>query len=229
MRKLSLFTFILFIAGLTASANNIESIYGKNDLNLSNSYNYLYGNNFGSILEFDQMPTRYIDIDYGRSEIASINSENENFAREIQNYLTEIESDRVRKSDIVQLLNKIDLLLVDLKSTSAELYTLKTSLTDIAMRRKLQKAIEQNRQQIYDLNNKKESMYSSLEELNNKIEASERFVTVNNLYIRRNTGEINYLQECIDYSSRDTSSLDTAVEKSISYQSKVDDIINVSF
>ncbi len=229
MKKLTLFTLLILTTGFIISANNIEALYGKNDINLNNNYSNLYGNNFGSMLEFNQRQPGYMDIDYANRKIASINSENDSFSGEIKNLSSEIDSDLAKESEIYQLLNKMDLLLIDLKSTSAELYTLKSTLTDKEMRQTLQNGIEQNRQQIYDLNNRKYSMYASLEVLKNKIETSKRYVTVSNLFIRRNIKEINYLQECIVYSSQDSSSLDSAIEKSVSYQSKVDDLLNVSF
>ena len=229
MKNRSLALCIIFTTVMTLSANNLENIYGKNDLSLDNNYSKLYGNNFGTMLEFNEMDPYFIDKNYADSEISTLLSENETFESEIVKYTNIIENDRNQQSEIYELLNKIDLLLVDLKSTSAELYALKLTLTDKELRQKLQVSIEENRQQIYDLNSKKNELDSSLNQLENKLKVSERFVTVNNLYIRRNTREIAFLQECISFSNQDTTALYSVIEKSTSYQNDVDNIISVSF
>ncbi|MBI9099629.1 MAG: hypothetical protein JEY91_14210 [Spirochaetaceae bacterium] len=229
MKNRSLAFCIIFTTVMTLSANNLENIYGKNDLSLDNNYSKLYGNNFGTMLEFNEMDPYFIDKNYADSEISTLLSENETFESEIVKYTNIIENDRNQQSEIYELLNKIDLLLVDLKSTSAELYALKLTLTDKELRQKLQVSIEENRQQIYDLNSKKNELDSSLNQLENKLKVSERFVTVNNLLISRNTREITFLKECISFSNQDTTTLYSVIEKSASYQNDVDNIISVSF
>ena len=229
MKKLSLILMITITVSLHISANNIEAIYGKNDTNMNNSYMKLYGNNFGNILEFDHFQPRYVDISNANFEIDTLRNTNESFSVEIELYRTEIESNQSIKSEITNLIDKIDLLLVDLTSTSAELYTLNTTLTDKELRRKLQISIEENRQQKYDLENKKIDMQTSICVLNRVIVSSEKFVTVNNLFISRNNKKINYLKECIQYSDQDTTTLNNAVNKTTSYQREVDSLLNVSF
>jgi len=212
-----------------ATANNIESIYGKNDLSLSNNFKQLYGNNFGSILEFDSMDPGFIDIAYAENRIEEISAENEAYSQEVEKYKSDIITGRSQVIEMYDLIDKIDLLLIDLTSTSAQLYNVKNNLTDKVLRQKAQVSIEENRQQIYDLKNKKINLESSLLELSENIDVSERFVTVNNIYIRRNYTEIAYLKECIEYSKTDTTDLNSAIEKSTSFQEDVNDILNVSF
>lgn len=229
MKKLTLTAIVIMTTCILLSANNIETIYGKNELNYNNSHMSLYGNNFGTMLEFDQYEPRYIDIAFGREEIETLKSENETLSREAEIFRKQKESNKALDAEAKKLMGKIDLLLVDLKSTSAELFALKSTLTDKEMRQKLQVSIEENRQQIYDISNKKMDLYSKAEDLKSKIEIAQRMETVNGLFIRRNDKKIQYYEDCIAFSNRDSATLDTVIKKSTSYQSEVDDILNVSF
>jgi len=229
MKKIFISVVLISIVSLSAAANNIENIYGKIDVNLNNSFKLLYGNNFGSMLKYDNLDPGYVDIAYAENKILSLVAENEVFAQDVEKYKSDIIIKRSQVSEMNDLIDKIDLLFIDLKSTSAQLYNVKTNLTDRELRQKAQVSIEENRQQIYDLKNKKYNTENSLIELREKIEVSEKFVTVNNIYIRRNNSEITFLKECIQYSKTDTTGLNTVIDKSTSFQEDVNDILNVSF
>lgn len=229
MKKIKLILIILLMVGSLMYANNLENIYGRNNISLNNSTENMFGNNFGTILEYDYIKPGFIDIEAANAEIEKLTAENGTFNLEIEKHRTVIDESTLKKTEIRRLFTRIDLLLVDLKSASAELYSLKNSKADSAMRQKLNISIEENRQQIYDLNNKKRDLTMTLEQLNRKIEVSERFVTVNSLFIRRNNRKVSYLNNCIDFTNHDSTSFTAAIEKSTSFQNDVDTILNVTF
>ncbi|MBB6478878.1 hypothetical protein [Spirochaeta isovalerica] len=229
MKKRLTTTMLLVLALTAVSGTNLDNIYGKNDLDYSKSRGDLYGNNFGSILDYDTMPPRQIDIQNAENEIESLRNDIAGFREDIRIYENRGDEDRSKKSEIAVVLGKIDILLIELKSTSAQLYSAKANQTDSVIRQKLQDSIEENRQQIYDLTNRRSELVSEREMLLQSIETADRFVTLNNLFIRKSNSRIAYLESCIDYSNRETDSVDTLLEKSTSYQNEVDNLINVSF
>lgn len=229
MNKIFIAVLAVATATIHLSATNLDNIYGKNDLNYNMDRSAIYGNNFGTILDYNPGDPHYIDIQYAESKISQLSSDIELFSEEVNKYENKITADRDNKSEINDLITKIDLLLVELKSTSADLYNTKNTLNDKEMRQKVQISIEENRQQIYDLENKKSQMIRELGSLNNNIEVSGKYITVNNLFIRRNTKEIAYLKSCMEYSNQDSTSIDALVNKSTSFQSEVDEILKVSY
>lgn len=229
MNKILIAASAVMVAALQLSATNLDNIYGRNDLNYTMDRAGIYGSNFGTILDYNPGDPQFIDIQYAQTQIDKLRSEIEIFNEEVSRYESRIAEERNKKDEISDLITRIDLLLVELKSTSADLYYTKTNLSDKEMRIKIQVSIEENRQQMYDLDNKRAELNLQVNGLADSIEISGRFITLNNLFIRRNTKEISYLKSCIEYTSQDTSSVDALVNKSTSYQSEVDDILKVSY
>lgn len=219
----------LLLGASSIFATNLDNIYGKNDLDLNRSRGDLYGTNFGSILDYDSLAPRQINIESALKEIESLSEEIIRFKTDIDHYKNRGDEERSQKAEITSVINKIDLLVIELKSTSAELFSAKGSQTDSNIRQKLQNSIEENRQQIYDLTNRRAVLVAEKENLSRSIETADRFVTLNNLFIRKNNSRISYLESCIEYTGRETGSAEILMEKSSSYQKEVDTLINVSF
>lgn len=228
--KTPIITTILIALTLSSLySTNLENIYGKNDLNLNGSRGDLYGNNFGSILDYDSQSPKHIDIEAAQSEIDQLRNEINIFAEEADRYEQQKAGDQKKKMEVRDLIDKMDLLLIKLKGTSADLYVAKLDQNDSAMRQKLQGSIEENREQIYSLTNRRNVLQNSMEDLSDRIIVSDRFITLNNLFIRKADSRIAYLESCIQYTGQDKTTVETLLEKSSSYQSEVDSLMNVSF
>lgn len=229
MKKFLFATALLSTSVFFCGATNIEEIYGKNDLDLSVNRGIIYSSNFGGILDYEPGEPVYVDVRNTEIEIERLNSEIDSYKSDIENFRSKIAGESSGREEIGKLISKIDQLLVDLRSTSAMLYATKTDLNDKEMRQKVQKSVEENRQQIYDLTNRREDLEKKLKALSESIDVSNRYITVNTLFIRKDTRMIEYLKECISFSHKDTTSVEALMSKSTSYQSDVDDILNVSF
>lgn len=229
MKKIFLGIVLIALVNFFIAANNIEDIYGKFDLDFNKNYMTGFGNNFGSLFKLDESKPNFVDINYAESEISNLTAENARLSNETDEYNSEINSLKSQQSDIKETQTKINSLLSELVLTSADLYKLKLSQSDTELRRRLQVSIEENRQQIYDLENKQRELLSSSSFLENRIAVSQRYIAVNSLKTRKNDNKIKYLKACIEFSTQDTANLDSIIEKSASYQNDVDEIINGSF
>jgi chromosome segregation ATPase len=229
MKNIVLSLTLFLTMSLVLTANNIEDIYGKYDLDFTKDYMIGFGNNFGNLLDLRETQPYYVDIASAESQIKVLSDNNNALSIETDKYKTSIEELILTKNQVNDALLKLDLLLVDLRMSSAELYNLKETQHDKEMRQKLQVSIEENRQQIYDLTNKKNEMMYRIDEIENKIAVSKKYIIVNTLSQRKNNNRIELLNACIDFSKQDTSTLDSAINKSTSYQNEVNAILNSSF
>lgn len=219
----------MVIYGLSASSTNLENIYGKNDLNINNNLVYAYGNNFGSVIESNIVEPYSMEIEVAQSEIDLLMAKNTVFSNENSEYVISVKGIEERIAVVYDLIARIDSVLNTVISTSTELYTLSTNLTDTEMRQELQLSIEENRQQKYDLENKRLNLEKQMSSLKNTMDVKKRYITVNNLNVRRNLQRIDFLKTCIELSKKDTSALERAVNRSSGLQSEVDAILNTSF
>ena len=229
MKKMT-FTLLalLYTSGLFA-ANNLESIYGENDLNINNNYVHIYDNNFGSIIESNISQPYSMDIELANEEIEILTSKNTVFDNENNQYKDDILLLQNHSEELSELVSRIDIVMNSVVTSSVELYNLSKTLTDKEMKQNLQVSIEENRQQKYDLENRQLVLIQKLDSVKDQASVKKRYITVNNLHIRRNLERVNFLKSCIEISNKDTDSLERAVNRSSSLQSDVDAILNTSY
>jgi len=228
--KTKLITTALIVLSLSSVyGNNLENIYGKNDLDFERSDSDQFRSSFASILEEEILAPHHIDITSASEEVESLNEDVNRFKNDISHYEERSTQNRAKIVEMTELLDKIDLLLIKLRSTSADLYVAKESNEDSVTRGKIQLSIEENRQQIYDLSNKKSSILSERDQLEKSNAIAERLILLNNLFLRKTSNRIAYLESCIEFSGRKTGSVDSLMEKSTAYQNEVDSLVNVSF
>jgi hypothetical protein len=170
-----------------------------------------------------------MDVEVADKEIVLLQARNISLIEENKEYessLITLESDI---SDLYDLMGKIDSLMNTVISAGTDLYTLSATLTDPEMKSALQVSVEENRQQKYDLENRQLQLDRKLASLKDQINIKKRYITVNNLNVRRNEDRIEFLNACKVLSTKDSGALDRAVSRSASLQSEVDSLLNMSF
>ncbi|MBN2659550.1 MAG: hypothetical protein JXR86_21005, partial [Spirochaetales bacterium] len=213
----------------SASSTNLENIYGKNDLNLNGNYMHIYGNNFGSIIESDVTEPYCMDVDVAGREIDLLKERNIALNEENSQYGAAVDTLESDVSNVYSLIARIDSLLNTVISAGTDLYTLSTVLTDPEMKNELQKSIEENRQQKFDLENRLFDLNRKLSSLKDQIGVKKKYITVNHLNIRRNDDRIEFLKACIDLSTKDSGAMNRAISRSSSLQEEVDSLLSMNF
>lgn len=216
-------------AALFGSSTNLENIYGRNDLDINNNYAAIYGNNYGSLIENDNLTPRSMDIEAAQKEIELLNERNSSFQRENSSYEGEIEKVQTLAGELYNHIEKIDELLNSVVSSATELYSVSITLTDPSMRNEIQASIVENRQQKYDLDNRRTELAGRLSSLGEIIAVKKKYIAVNNLNLKKNLERIDFLKACIELSSKDSRALSRVVSRSAELQGEVDSILSKSF
>ncbi|MBB6480494.1 hypothetical protein [Spirochaeta isovalerica] len=217
------------MGSLSASSTNLENIYGKNDLDLNGNYVHIYGNNFGAIIESNITEPYCMDVDVAGREIDLLKERNSSLNEENGQYSSAVKTLESDVSNVFGLIARIESLMNTVISSGTDLYTLSTTLTDPEMKNELQKSIEENRQQKFDLENRLQDLNRKLSSLKEQIGVKKRYITVNNLNIRRNDDRIEFLKACIDLSTKDSGALNRAITRSSSLQEEVDSLLSMNF
>jgi hypothetical protein len=217
------------MGSLFASSTNLENIYGKNDLDLNGNYVHIYGNNFGSLMESNVSQPHSMDVEVAEREIEIVTDRNNILINENAQHNQDIDGLEVESSNLYALIGKIDSLLNTVISAGTDLYTLSRTITDPEMKAELQKSVEENRQQKFDLENRQQELNRKLNSIKNQIGMKKRYITVNRLNLRRNDERIDFLRSCIELSIQDSGALEKAINRSATLQNEVDNLLSLNF
>ncbi len=219
---------MLLIVSVSASASNMDNIYGKQESTQESNFDSIYGSNFGSLVQENLMAPYCMDINVANNEIQALNNDNEIIESERNKYNVEISQLTPEIEEIDQTLIKINELLKSVDMTSGNLYSLSTTLTDSEMKKQLFTSIEENKQQKFDLSNKKDELIANLEIIYNKLAINEKNILICNLFAKQNNNRIDFLNQCISLTETDTNSLDIIIAKSSTLQNEVENLLKTS-
>jgi len=226
MKRNNIFICLLLSVISLGAQTNLEYIYGNNDIEINNTFGDIFGNNFGNIVNRDPSRPYRIDIEKANNEIQKLHEEIASYRNENAGCVSEIEAIAKSIEVLVDSKREIEALQSHVTSVSAELYSVSLTISDREMRHKLLKSIEENRQQKYDLSNRVLELDRELDRNRHSLVVKRRFVTLNNLYIRKNNERIVFFNECISLSALENNSLDSVVGKSSTLQNKVDQLLS---
>ncbi len=228
MKKSLSFIIMLFIVSVSASASNLDNIYGKQESTKESNFNCIYGSNFGSLVQENLMAPYCMDINVANNEIQALNNDNGLIESEISKYNAEIALLTPKIEEIDQTLIKINELLESVNMTSGNLYSLSTTLTDTEMKKQLFASIEENKQQKFDLSNKRDELIDNLEIIFNKLAIQEKNIIICNLFTKQNNNRIDFLNQCISLTNTDANSMDIVIAKSSILQNEVENLLKTS-
>ncbi len=226
MKKTLSLIVLLSIISFSATASNMDNIYGKQESTMESNFNSIYGSNFGSLVQENLMTPYCMDIYTANNEIQALNKDNALIESEIGNYNSEIAQLSPEIKEINLLISKINVLLESVNTASGELYSLSTTLTDSEMKKQLLVSIDENKQQKFNLSNRKFELIGNLENIQNKVSIKERNIVISSLFAKQNNNRIDFLNQCIALSETDTNSLDIVVARSSTLQQEVDNLLN---
>ncbi len=225
MKKTLSLLVILLMISFSATASNADEIYGKQDNAIKSNFENIYGSSFGTLVQKNLMDPYYVDNNAANNEIQKLQENNISINSDISKDNEEIVQLTLKIKETNQIIIKINELLESVTLTSGNFYNLSKTLNDTDMRNQLQASIDENRQQKYDLTNKKYELIGSIENMYNEVAIVEKNIIINNLYIKQNNYRIDFLNQCINLSENDTNSLNVAIKKSSSLQQEVENLL----
>ena len=167
-----------------------------------------------------------VDIPEAQSEIDALSQKNSDMDSEINQMQAEIDQLETEITDMENLQREISITMSKVKKHSGELYVLFQNVTDAEMKSKLNGQISENRKQRYALEKKSSELAGIIEDNEKEVELSRRYISANNIQIKKNVYRIDVLDACIKYTENEGVSLDSTVAQSQALQSEVDNLIN---
>jgi len=164
------------------------------------------------------IPTAQQEIDELTQQNNDMASENSQYESENSTLRSEIDAMEALKRDIFVVQGKIS-------SQAGELYSIMQTVTDAEMKSRLNAQITTNRAQRYALELKTDELNEQIELHNSVVEKNKRYINRNILQTKRNNARIDSLNASIDYSRNEGTDMDSAIEKSKSMQSEVDNLL----
>jgi len=164
------------------------------------------------------IPTAQKEIDDLTKQNNDMASENSQFESENTTLRSEIDAMESLKGDIFVALGKIS-------TQAGELYGIMQTVTDADMKARLNAQISTNRSQRYALEKKTDELNNQIDIHNSIVEKNKRYINRNILQTKRNNTRIDHLKASIEYSQNEGTGLDSAIEKSKSMQSEVDNLL----
>ncbi len=167
-----------------------------------------------------------VDIPESRAEIEVLTQSNSDMTTQNGELQAQIDTLQSEVVDMEALVREISITMTKVKKQAGELYSLFQSVNDAEMKSKLNAQITENRKQRYALERKTDELLNQIDSHNKQMELNARYISTNNLEMKRNTSRIDILEASIKFTEDEGLSLDSTVAQSQELQSEVDNLLS---